>query len=168
MRKLFTSRTVISLFFFLFMGLALYYALDFGLAARLMPLVVGVPTFLLSFIVLVMELRSQWKEKPITGEGAMDSSRVGKDLGAEEQRIVSRGEFSIVLWLLGLVALIWIAGLLWSIPIFLVLFLWLKGREPWRFILPISVGTWLFVYLLFVQLLRMELSTGLIQNLWGD
>ena len=65
----------------------------------------------------------------------------------------------------GLVVLIWLIGLLWTIPVFLVLFLWLQAREPWRLIVAISLGTWAVVYLLFVQILSMDLYQGLIQNL---
>lgn len=167
MRKLLTDRTAISLFFFLLLGGAVYSAFDFSSVARLMPLIVGIPTFVLAAAVLGMEIASQWTGKPKKAGGAMDGSRLGKDLSPQERRTMMRREGSMVLWLIGLVVLIWLIGLLWSIPVFLALFLWLQGREPWRLIISISLGTWAVVYLLFALILKMELYGGLIQGLWG-
>jgi putative tricarboxylic transport membrane protein len=168
MRRLITGRTAISLFFFLLACLAVYRAFDFSFAARMMPLIIGIPTLVLSAVVLVTEIASQWTGKPRRAEGAMDGSRLGKDLEPLERRAMARREASVILWLIGLVVLIWLFGLLWSIPVFLVLFLRLQGREPWRLIIPVSLGTWAVVYLLFVQILSMELYQGLIQSLWSD
>jgi len=167
-RKLITDRTAIGLFFFLLMCFAVYAAFDFDVEARMMPLIVGVPTLALGTVVLIMEIASQWIGKPKHSEGAMDGSRLGKDLNAQERRAMARRETSLVLWLIGIVVLIWLIGLLWSIPVFLVLFLWLQAREPWRLIVSISLGTWAVVYLLFVHILNMELYRGLIQGLLSD
>jgi len=168
MRRLITDRTAISLFLFLLACFAVYRALDFNDAARLMPLIIGVPTLVLATVVLVMEITAQWKGKPRSTEGALDGSRLGKDLSPKERRAMARRELSLILWLVGLVVLIWLVGLLWSIPVFLVFFLWLQAKEPWPLIVAISLGTWAVVYLLFVQILSMDLYQGLIQNLWGD
>lgn len=167
MRRLITDRTAVGLLFFLLLGLAVYRAFDFSFAARLMPLIIGVPTFALSVVVLALEISSQWKGKPKKAEGAMDGSRLGKDLSPEQKRAITRREVSLLLWLVALILLIWLFGLLWSIPIFLICFLWLQGREPWRLILPISLGTWVAVYVLFAEILKMELYQGLLQGLWG-
>jgi hypothetical protein len=167
MRKLLTNRTATSLFFFLLLGLAVYRAFDFGAAARLMPLIIGIPTFVLSALVLGMEIVSQWQGKPEKAKGSMDGSRLGKDLSLEERRTMTRREVSLILWLMVLIGLIWLFGLLWSIPIFLVLILWLHGREPWRLVISISLGTWVVAYLLFGQILKMEFYQGFIQSLWG-
>jgi Tripartite tricarboxylate transporter TctB family len=167
MRKLLTNRTAISLFFFMLLGLAVYRAFDFGVAARLMPLIIGIPTFVLSAVVLGMEIVSQWQGKPKKAKGAMDGSRLGKDLSPEERRAMTRREVSVISWLIGLIVLIWLFGLLWSIPIFLVLILWLHGREPWRMVISIALGTWVVAYLLFGQILKMEFYQGFIQRLWG-
>ena len=156
----------VGLFFFLALGYAVYSASDFNDAAGLMPLIIGIPTLVLSAIVLAMEIASQWIGKPRKTEGAMDGSRQGRDLSPKERRDLARREGSLILWLIGLVLLVWLFGLLWSIPVFLVLFLWLQGREPWRLNIAISLGTWAVVYLLFVQILNMELYQGLIQNLF--
>ena len=168
MRRLITDRSAISLFLFLLACFAVYRAFDFNDAARLMPLIIGIPTLALSAVVLVMEIAAQWKGKPKSAQGALDGSRLGKDLSPKERRALARRELSLILWFVGLVVLIWLIGLLWTIPVFLVLFLWLQAREPWRLIVAISLGTWAVVYLLFVQILSMDLYQGLIQNLWGD
>jgi len=164
MRKWLTDRSVLSLFLFLILGLAVYQAFSFGPRARLMPLIIGIPTFLLSVAVLVAELVAQWRGKKRAGS-AMDASRVEEPITPEEKRVRSRRETAAVLWLLGLVVIIWLTGLIWAIPVFLILFLRLQGHEPWKVTLPISLGTWMVVYLLFVVILKMELYNGLLQNL---
>lgn len=166
MRKWLTDRSALCILFFLISGLAVYQAFSFDPRARLMPLIIGIPTFLLSTAVLVVELVAQWKGKKQTG-GAMDASRVKEAATEEEKRSRSRREIAAVLWLIGLIVIIWLAGLLWSIPIFLILFLRLQGHESWKLTLPISLGTWAVVYLLFVLVLKMELYTGLIQSMLG-
>jgi hypothetical protein len=168
MRRLISDRTAISLFFFLLACFAVYSAFDFSFEARMMPLIVGIPTLALATVVLLMEIVAQWRGQSMQAEGSMDGSRLGKDLSPKERRAMARTEGAMILWLGGLVALIWSLGILWSIPVFLVLFLWLHARESWRLIVPISLGTWGAVYLLFVQILDMELYQGLIQGLWGD
>ena len=167
MRKLLSDRSAIGLFFFIIIVAAVWLAFDFNAAARMMPLIIGVPTLILATVVLAMELASQRSGKPPKVEGGMDGSRLGKNLTAEQARGVARSERSVILWLIALVIMIWLLGLLWSIPVFLILYQWLQGREPWRLTLSISLGTWAVVYLLFVQILKMELYGGLIQDLLG-
>lgn len=166
MRKLLGGRQALSLFFFLLLIYAVYQAGDFDPAAQTLPLIVGIPSLVLSAVVLIAETVSQWKGKP-RSESAMDGSRAAKEQTPVERRAIALRETVLLLWVVGLLALIWLIGLLWSMPLFLVLFLRLHAREPWKIVISTSLGAWAVVYLLFVQVLGLQLDAGYLQALWN-
>ena len=59
MRKVLTDRSAVSVLFVVLLGVAVYQAFAFNNAARLMPLIIGIPTLALSLAVLGMEVASQ-------------------------------------------------------------------------------------------------------------
>jgi hypothetical protein len=59
-------------------------------------------------------------------------------------------------------------GLLWAVPIFLVLFLWLGAHQSWKTIVFLSAGAWLVVYIVFVFVFKLPLYEGLLQSLLGS
>jgi hypothetical protein len=44
-------------------------------------------------------------------------------------------------------------GLIPTVPLFVVLFMRIEGREPWRIVLPLAAIMCVFIYVLFDQLL---------------
>lgn len=161
MGKWLTDRTGTAVLFFLLLGYAVYEAFSFGLAARLLPLIIGIPAFCLSVLVLGAELHAQRRN---TGQ---DSKVDGDSGGADDQslqdeRSLARKEWTVIAWLAGLVLFIYLIGILWAIPIFLILFMRLQGREPWKATLSVSFGTIAFIYLLFIVILRMQLYQGVL------
>jgi hypothetical protein len=56
-------------------------------------------------------------------------------------------------WMIAFLASFATIGILLTVPLFVVSFMWLQAREPWRLIIPIAVGLTVFIYVLFDQLL---------------
>lgn len=167
MRKIITEETIIDFILVLILGYAVYDGFSFDAAARRLPLIVGIPSFILSVIVLVTELISRKAGRATRGR-SMEGFRRETELTLEERKAESKKELWIMGWLFGLLALILVFGLLWAVPIFLVLFLWLGAHQSWKTIICLSAGAWVVVYMVFVFVFRLPLYEGLLQSLLGS
>ena len=77
-----------------------------------------------------------------------------------------RKELMAVAWILLLLAMVWLIGFIWTIPLYIFLVLRVRSREPWKLSVGISLGAWVFMYALFVYLLKIEFATGLLLGLF--
>ena len=66
--------------------------------------------------------------------------------------ILSRG-FMFFGWMAGFMLLMWIIGLIPAVPIFIVSYMRVEGREKWRVVIPMAVAVVLLIYVVFDQLL---------------
>ncbi|MCS0496573.1 tripartite tricarboxylate transporter permease [Ancylobacter mangrovi] len=57
-------------------------------------------------------------------------------------------------WLLGFMVSMALIGLIPTVPIFVVAFMRLEGREPWKLVLPQAIILTLFIYVLFDQIIH--------------
>jgi Tripartite tricarboxylate transporter TctB family len=56
-------------------------------------------------------------------------------------------------WMVGFLGSMAVIGIIPTVPLFIILFMRVEGREPWRIVLPMATIMCLFIYLLFDQLL---------------
>jgi hypothetical protein len=56
-------------------------------------------------------------------------------------------------WLAAFMASMACIGLIPTVPIFVIGYMRLEGREPWRLVLPQAIGLAAFIYVVFDQLL---------------
>lgn len=77
-----------------------------------------------------------------------------------------RKELMAVAWILLLLAMVWLIGFIWTIPLYIFLVLRVRSREPWKLSVGISLGAWMFMYALFVYFLKIEFATGLLLGLF--
>lgn len=151
-----------------------YTATGFTRSPRLVPLVVGVPTLVFLMIQVIRDLRAVIGGDRIGGTASeQEADRYGVTAVPEEIREVSAIRTPVAvapghatatpligaLWVLLLVALVWLLGLLVTIPIFLVLFMRYFG-ESLRLSLAFAIGTSIFAYLFFVRLLEVPMAPG--------
>jgi hypothetical protein len=66
--------------------------------------------------------------------------------------ILIRG-FLFFLWMAGFAACMALIGLIPTVPVFIVAFMRLEGREPWRIVIPMAASVVLLIYVVFDQLL---------------
>lgn len=144
------GRVIFALLLFLGAAYFLVEATQFEGDAREVPVVVGLPTTVLAAASLLQELRRTSEHQDPAGE---DRARVGED---------GTSLTAAITWLVGLVVLFYLVGWPLTIPVFLVAFLRVYGRQAWPVVAAMTAATWIVLYLLFVELLKIQMYEGII------
>jgi Tripartite tricarboxylate transporter TctA family/Tripartite tricarboxylate transporter TctB family len=151
-RVLFTVCVIILL------ALALWQSRNFGFRAGLFPWVIGTPTLVLTLLQLA---------KDLTGRKKISAPHL--EAGATFEvapEVASRRTWLIIGWIVGFFIAIWLLGFSIAVPLTLVLYLWLAGREKWPTIVMVTFFAWLFFYLLFERTLKVPFPDGLVFGLF--
>ena len=119
-------------------------AFGFPPAARLMPLLAGIPGSALALICLGREVR-----------GALEEA-------APEATDARRAERAMLAWTLAFFAGILAAGFLFAAPVLVVAYLRFGARERWTVALASAAITWALLYGLFELAFRIPLFDGLL------
>ncbi len=69
-------------------------------------------------------------------------------------------------WLLAFMASMALIGLIPTVPLFVIGYMRLEGRERWSLVLPQAIGLTLFIYIVFDQLLNVPWPQTLLGMLW--
>ena len=139
--------------------------------ARLVPLAIGIPTLLLTLFQLLIDTIpavskrfSFLEEYDVFG---IESERAPEKAEQRNEQptlnAIHRRELRFAAWLLLLMALIYFLGYLTAIALFMPLFLKFRSSEGWRMTLAMTAGTWIFVYVIFILVMRAPLHEG---TLW--
>ena len=166
------DRTLFTLAVFALVLVFLVLSLDYQPRARLVPLIIAVPTLLLTLLQLLIDMVpavsrrfSFLQEYDLfgfdTGRAAEPSEKTGPSPN------VYRRELNFASWLLLLMALIYFLGYLVAIPLFLILFLRLRSSESWLMTLSITAVTWAFVYVVFIVIMGAPLHQGVVWKAVG-
>jgi TctA family transporter len=140
------------------LALALWQSRNFGFRAGLFPWVIGTPTLLLALFQLVKDLRAH--EVVVTP--AFESEGTFQVSPATAARRTS----AIISWIVGFFIAIWLLGFSYAVPLAMVLYLKLAGREKWAITAIMTLCTWVFFYLLFERTLNVPFPDGLIFTLF--
>src|SRR5262245_59296078 len=139
------------------LALALWQSRNFGVRAGLFPWVIGTPTLLLALLQLIKDLRGHEKVSgPTESEGAIHVS----------PELASRRTWVIIGWTIGFFLAIWLLGFSYAVPLTMVLYLMIAGREKWPITAVMAFGSWVFFYLLFERMLSVPFPDGLIFTLF--
>jgi hypothetical protein len=175
------SNFVFNLVLFTFVLLFVILALGYPRQARLVPLIIGVPTlFLLAFNILGESLMPGLLSHFETDIAKVASSKPAQPVrhlsrrSQENERIVKQGERPLqqredwksvlisITWMIVMLAAIFLFGFLIGLPLFMLAYLKAEGHTSWVVALAISVTTSLFFYLLFGFLWPGELYSGIL------
>jgi len=156
------ERIVFAVMLLVFFCIAIFYAVQYGGAAGRAPLIVAIPSLLLTIYTLIVEIRKKDLVEDKTKNKAEDDQE--SELSASE---VKRRERTIILWILCLSFLIYLIGFVLAIPIFFLLILRIWGKEPWRLVITQSVISAAVIYLFFVSLLHVNLYEGYLIRTFG-
>jgi putative tricarboxylic transport membrane protein len=140
------------------LALALWQSRDFGFRAGLFPWVIGIPTLVLALAQLGKDMIG--REKPKAAAAAWE---VAADVAPE---VASRRTVSIIIWTVGFFIAIWLLGFSYSIPVSMILYLKLAGKEKWPMTLAVTFFTWLFIYGLFERALSIPFPDGVLFTLF--
>lgn len=105
---------------------------------------------------LIAELKAQ----------AQDIAHLSQTSSSEISSPRWRRELMATAWILLLLAMVWLIGFIWTIPLYILLVLRVRSKEPWKLSIGISLGAWVFMYILFVYLLKIEFAAGLLIELF--
>lgn len=126
-------------------AVAVYLAFEWAEMARLFPLAVAVPGFILALLAIVLPARTEPAE--------LEAEELPRD------ELVRRTAITIA-WIFGFFAAVYLLGFLISIPLGAVAYMRIIGRERWGTTLGVAGGCWAFIYALFDRLLHVPLPTG--------
>lgn len=154
-------------FFLLGLGYVLavlYRAMDYSSAARLFPLLVGVPlvTLLVGTLLASLSGRTVDVEGPLVGVfEEIETYERGSDL---DNATRYRREAVALVWLAVLFVSIWLLGYLLAAVAYVPAFVYVYERNTRRAILA-GIGTAMFLYILFVELLSAGIYDGVLVGL---
>ena len=187
------GRTLFTLVMFSIFAVMVYIATGYPPAARLLPLVIGIPGIALTLLQVVLDVRDFYRVKgkidPRTDfEIYMDEitertgGKVKMDVaeGTQLQTLVedptllahSRNKREILLffYFFLLIGLVLAFGFWIGYPIFLALFLRFYSRESWKLTAALTAGSWAAMYLLLAVVLQQILFegfvTGYVMDTW--
>jgi TctA family transporter len=156
------------LFYILFMGLIalmLWEASEWNFSAKLVPMVVGSLALLFAGLSLVFQIfrrdgGAAGRAADALARGEVDDAkqtRIHMDLSSDTAHLstmeVLRRAGIFLLWILGLMAGMAIIGLIPTIPLFVIGFMYMENREPMKIAVPMALGLMAFVYVVFDYLL---------------
>ena len=148
------------LFYVVFLGAIVVMLIDassWNFSAKIVPMVVGVAALVFGGVSFLNQIFRR-PELQATGEGvAGTTGRLHMDLQSDlttlpvRETIKRAGIFFG--WLVGFMASMSVIGLIPTVPMFVVLFMRLENREPWKIVAPMAILLTLFIYIVFDQLL---------------
>jgi hypothetical protein len=121
---------------------AVFTALRWPPKAALFPLVMGIPLLVLALAQIVIDVRhAQQPEGPPRGGLAA---------------------LGILAWMAGFIALVLLIGFPLAVPLLIVAYLRIAGREPWLLSIALAAAAWGIFHLLFQKLLHFPFEAGLL------
>jgi hypothetical protein len=139
--------------FLIILGILFFITFDYPKRARNFPLIV----MALSMLILIRELA---KEIILHRRSI---SAIHADNATEPEQVPRETVVKFLLvagWIAGLGVLIWLFGFLIAFPLFILVYIKLKG-EKWLWAVIVSLSFWVVVYVGFGLLLKLPLYEGL-------
>jgi len=153
----FEPSVILTLFFLVLFAAAIMTGWEWPFVAQLMPVyVVGASGLVLCLIQLFRDLT--FSEAAQAGGGGMEMDEVfnsGLDRRVEVKRTL--GFFG---WYAGAAIAIWLFGIVIALPVFVLLYTLLEGREKWWTALLLSGSAFLFIWGLFEGFFKILWPTG--------
>lgn len=139
-------------------GAAVVIAMDWPLKAKLFPMVIGIPVFCMAAAEVLWGLL-----RPAERADAMDF-RLSEQISP--QAAVRRTSIAVA-WMLGFLAGIVLLGFPIAVPLLVLLYVKLQGREGWGLSVGLAAAVWGLFYGVFDQLLHLPFPAGWIQGWLG-
>lgn len=155
-------------------GVMLAMAMPWEFNARIVPMIVAITGLIFIGLSLFNELMPL--KKRILSEEEEEKAKVGaklhmdleSDTGHLPQRTVLLRAGIFFGWIVAMLVTSSLVGLMLSMPLFIIAYMRLEAREPWRVVLPYAVITTAFVYVVFEHFLTIYWPASLLGSLYPD
>jgi len=158
-RPKFTLPDLFPVFLIVLVGAMVIDASQWGFGAKVVPLTVGIMALCFATISLLNHaLRATvgQDEKPHDAKSEVQQ-KVHMDLVTDMSELPAR----VILqragiffgWLVAFMLSMAAIGLIPTVPLFVILYMRLENREPWKLVIPQAIGLTIFIYVVFDQLL---------------
>jgi hypothetical protein len=138
----------------LILASALWTSRNFGFRAGLFPWVIGIPTLALCFLQLPRDLGRKPKQA-LTIKGEEIEEEIAPEL-------VRQRTFSVIGWTVGFFLAIWLLSFSFAVPLMILLYLKIAGKESWLMTAQVTFFSWLCYWGLFEKLLNVPFPDGLL------
>jgi TctA family transporter len=134
---------------------------EWAFAARIIPTIVGTGAILFCSLSLINEVFGLHERDgavaAIGPDGKAVAQKIHMDIASKTahlpgKTVLIRG-FLFFGWMVGFAACMAVVGLIPTVPIFIVSFMRIEGRESWKIVVPMAVAVVLLIYVVFDQLL---------------
>ncbi len=132
-------------------------ALRWPFKAALFPMVVGIPLFILSTV--------QFLKSAFLGKGHIKEATIDFKLSEmEDKALEKKRTIHIFLWILGFFFMVLLIGFPIAVPLFVLLYMKLQGKEKWGVSLLLTFIGWVSFYGLFVKFCDVPFMEGWVQQ----
>jgi TctA family transporter len=160
---------------------------DWAFAARIVPTIVGVGAILFCSLSLINDIFGLHERNGavaavggageiVAGEAAAEADepqrpqKIHMDIASKTAHlpgsiVLARG-FMFFGWMAAFMLVMWIIGLIPAVPIFIIAYMRLEGREKWRIVLPMAASVVVLIYVVFDQLLAIPWPPTLLGTLF--
>ena len=131
---------------------------EWSFAARIIPTIVGTGAILFCSLSLINDVFGLHERNGGALSAAESKSqKIHMDIASKTahlpaKTILTRG-FLFFGWMAGFAACMALIGLIPTVPVFIISFMRLEGREPWKIVIPMAASVVVLIYVVFDQLL---------------
>jgi TctA family transporter len=133
---------------------------EWSFAARIIPTIVGTGAILFCSLGLINDIFGLHDRDAAAAAAAgtgKPSQKIHMDIASKTSHlpgkvVLTRGILFFG-WMAGFAACMALIGLIPTVPIFIISFMRVEGREPWRIVIPMAAAVVLLIYVVFDQLL---------------
>jgi hypothetical protein len=129
-------------------------ALNWPLKTALFPVIIGIPVTFMALIDLFLNLFG--RDRGVEKQAAFDF-KLSEDV---DQALAIRRTWFAFAWIMAFFLMILIFGFHLAVPLYVLLYLKIKGRERWGISLLLMASAWVLFYGLFVWLLDTPFHEG--------
>jgi predicted secreted protein len=150
-----TFRQIFSLIVSILLGIYIVTAMGYNPQARLMPLVVSIPIFLLSIWQTLHDFRMAVRRTGMDQE----ERPAGESTSAPQEKLFKK-ELSVSLWVISVFVSFTLFGFILTTSLYTFLSLKARSRMGWKPSLGVSIGCLAFLYVVMIFGLRVDLYPG--------
>jgi hypothetical protein len=151
---------IFSLVLLCLVGAALISSFSYNLKTRLVPMIVGSISVVLSLVIVAGELFPRFRQVFEVDLFARDNMGASEHTQAKWDE--KKGLIIAVSWLVVFAILLFLVGFNISIPIWVLVYVRFFGKQKWSLSLAVAAMLWVFIYGLFHLVMDYTLFEGVL------